>query len=342
MNSKNLREWYETNKRDLPWRNTPNPYFIWISEVILQQTRVAQGLPYFLKFVEQFPDIQSLANASEVEILRLWQGLGYYSRARNMHKTAKIVAENHHGIFPNSYEKLLKLKGIGPYTASAIATFAFNEKVAVLDGNVMRVLARIYGFEGDISVQKNKNILHDIAIEILPNTNYSIHNQAIMEFGALQCMPKNPNCEICPFKLECIAFEQKKVSVLPFKKKAKKSIDRYFTYYIYRCENKIAMKKRISGDIWQGLYDFYLAENHLNDIVNLQNGVFVLETETIKHILSHQNLWIKFIVVEIKNLDNSFVNKNNLVFLDQNEINQIGVPIVIEKFLKKHKHLIFK
>lgn len=336
-----LTNWYSKHKRELPWRNTQNPYYIWISEIILQQTRVAQGLPYFISFINQFPDLFSLANASDEQVLRLWQGLGYYSRARNMHKTAKNIVENYLGEFPNSYENLIKLKGIGPYTAAAIASFAYNEKVAVLDGNVIRVLSRIFCFEDDVSMQKNKYILQIMANQILPYSNYNIHNQAIMEFGALQCTPKNPNCEICPLQIVCGAFKNNKVNILPFKKKSKPSINRYFTYYIYKSGTEIAMKKRIAGDIWEGLYDFYHSEDKNIQTELLQNGKVIYESNLIKHILSHQNLWIKFIVIIVDKLETKFVNENKLVFLCQNEINKVGLPIVVDKFLKTHNALIF-
>ena len=217
--SNSLLLWYLQNKRDLPWRNTTNPYPIWLSEIMLQQTRVAQGLPYFLAFTEAFPTILDLAKADEEQVLKLWQGLGYYSRARNMHKTAQIIAFELGGNFPNNYNDLIKLKGIGEYTAAAIASFAFNEVVPAVDGNVFRVLSRYFNIDTDIASSGAKKEFTALAKELIPNDNPALFNQAIMEFGALQCVPKNPNCESCIFNSSCAALQKKKVAELPVKSK---------------------------------------------------------------------------------------------------------------------------
>ena len=214
-----LVKWYLQNKRDLPWRNTQNPYYIWLSEIMLQQTRVAQGMPSFYSFIENFPTVFDLANATEQEVLKLWQGLGYYSRARNLHKTAQIVAYELNGTFPNNYKALLKLKGVGDYTAAAIASFSFNEKVPVVDGNVFRVLSRYFAIESDISIASTKKEFQDLAFELMPNDAIATFNQAIMEFGALQCVPKNPNCSVCVMNHSCVALQKKMVNQLPVKSK---------------------------------------------------------------------------------------------------------------------------
>ena len=220
--SNSLVQWYLQNKRDLPWRDTINPYFIWLSEIMLQQTRVAQGLPYFLSFTQAFPTVFDLANAEEEQVLKLWQGLGYYSRARNLHETAKYIANELNGIFPNNYSDLLKLKGVGEYTAAAIASFSYNEPVAVLDGNVYRVLSRYFNLDTDISDFKSKKIFQSLAQEVLLKEKPALFNQAIMEFGALQCVPKNPDCQNCIFSSSCGALQCKKVGLLPVKSKKTK------------------------------------------------------------------------------------------------------------------------
>nr|WP_321539525.1 A/G-specific adenine glycosylase [Flavobacterium piscinae] len=220
--SNRLIQWYLENKRDLPWRNTTNPYPIWLSEIILQQTRVAQGLPYYERFIETFPTVFDLANASEEQVLKLWQGLGYYSRGRNLHKTAQIIAFELNGTFPTTYTELLKLKGIGSYTAATIASFSQKEVVPVVDGNVFRILARYFDVETDISSATAKKEFTALANELIDSKQPDVFNQALMEFGALQCVPKNPNCSICVFKDSCAALQKKKVDLLPIKLKKRK------------------------------------------------------------------------------------------------------------------------
>lgn len=337
-----LQKWYKINKRDLPWRSTSNPYFIWLSEVILQQTRVVQGTPYYLKFIENYPTIFDLAAAPDDEVLRLWQGLGYYSRARNMHNTAKIIVQSHQGVFPSSFKTLILYKGIGKYTASAVASFAFNENVAVLDGNVMRVISRLFGVEDDVNKETTKNNLQVIATQILPKLQANIHNQAIMEFGALQCVPQNPDCEICNLNGLCEAFLQKKVKELPFKSKKAKSKIRNLIFHIYIYENKIFMHKREKGDIWEGLFDFYNFDANSDVCEDICENKVFLFSQNAKHILTHQILLLEFLVFEINFFDEKFVNKNNLVLLTYNEANEVGKPIVIHNFIEKNKHLLFK
>ena len=217
--TKLLTQWYLKNKRDLPWRHTQNPYLIWLSEIMLQQTRVAQGMPYFFSFAKAFPTVFELANASEEQVLKLWQGLGYYSRARNLHKTAQYVAFELNGEFPGTYKELLLLKGIGEYTAAAIASFSYNECVPVVDGNVFRVLSRYFDIETDIASSSAKKEFAALAFELMPKNNPALFNQAIMEFGALQCVPKNPDCQVCPLNHGCLALQKKKVNQLPVKSK---------------------------------------------------------------------------------------------------------------------------
>ncbi len=257
-----LIAWYQANKRDLPWRNIDNPYFIWLSEVILQQTRVIQGMPYYLRFVATYPTIEAMAAAEEKDILRLWQGLGYYSRARNMHHAAKIIVNEHEGKFPDTYKALKKLKGIGDYTASAVASFAFDEKVAVVDGNVFRVLSRVFGVEDDILSTKGKKAFAELAKTLLPDTQVNSYNQAIMEFGALYCKPSSPDCPSCIFQGSCVAFATKKQDILPIKAKKAQVKKRYLHYLVLEYANKLLLKERLEGDVWQGLYDFALVEKN--------------------------------------------------------------------------------
>ena len=310
--SQKITAWYNIHKRDLPWRNINNPYFIWLSEVILQQTRVVQGMPYYLKFIETFPTVQDLAAADEKDVLRLWQGLGYYSRARNLHTTAKMVVENYGGEFPNTYQELLKLKGIGTYTAAAIASFAFGEKVAVLDGNVYRVLSRVFGESTDIASNEAKKIFTKIAETVLPNESSDTHNQAIMEFGAIQCTPGMPNCMFCPLSMECVANATGRVGMLPVKSKKIKVRERFFNYFVIEQNRNFAMHERTHKDVWSGMYDFYLKEfsestDSLEDIIEadifltdlLKNSVIKRESIIYVHILTHQKIQTKFWHIEI-------------------------------------------
>ena len=341
-----LINWYTINKRDLPWRHAKNPYIIWISEIILQQTRVVQGMPYFYRFTEQFPDVYALANADQKDVLKCWEGLGYYSRARNMQFTAKFIVENLDGIFPQDFDSLLKLKGIGNYTAAAIASFAFGEKVAVLDGNVMRVLARLFDFEGDINDEKNKKILRGIANELIPANKPAEFNQAIMEFGALHCVPANPKCGECVLAHICLGFKNKKQHVLPYKSKKLKVKTRYFNYLVLRDENEnFYIKRREKGDIWQGLHDFALVETTQEETnieamaqkLGLKNFRLVAETQPAKHILTHQLIYAKFWTLEIPEttairlVDNSELMKCNL-----DELKALPKPILIKNFLDKY------
>lgn len=339
--------WYHTKKRDLPWRKTKDPYKIWLSEVILQQTRVAQGSPYYEKFVENYPTVKALASADEQEVLRLWQGLGYYSRARNMHTTAKIVVNDFNGIFPNNYEGLLKLKGIGPYTAAAIASFAFDEKVAVVDGNVFRVLARVFGVETDISSHEAKKVFGELANELISAKSPSTYNQAIMEFGAIHCTPANPDCMFCVFADSCVANAKGMQSVLPIKSKKVKVRNRFFDYFVIEQNGSFLMHQRPEGDIWTGLNDFYLIENEekLSELDEI-NDDFLQETlsksiikghsENIKHILTHQRIEARFWHIV---LNEDVILPVGYEFHSLDEVENLPKPILIEKYLKSSMFL---
>jgi A/G-specific adenine glycosylase len=336
-----ITRWYLINKRDLPWRNTNNPYAIWLSEIMLQQTRVAQGLPYFERFIAAFPTVFDLANANEEQVLKLWQGLGYYSRARNMHKTAQIVANDYNGIFPSSYTELLKLKGIGEYTAAAIASFSFDEKVAVVDGNVFRVISRYLNIETDISSATAKKAFAAIANELMENRDSALFNQAIMEFGALQCVPKNPNCSDCVLNHSCAALQHKKVDQLPVKSKKTKITNRYFNYLIFEDQqSNTILRKRTEKGIWHNLYEFPMIETETEtatetiiEQIKMMYSDYGIESittfeETIQHKLSHQLLSLRFYKITI--------NKIPTNSLPISTINSYPFPIVLIKFIEKY------
>lgn len=336
-------EWYEENKRTLPWRQTKDPYKIWLSEIILQQTRVAQGLPYYQQFVKTFPMVFDLAKAPQQEVLRLWQGLGYYSRARNLHACAKSIVDNFNGKFPDTFEELKKLKGIGSYTAAAISSFAFKEPVAVVDGNVFRVLARIFGIEKDISSPEGKRFFFKQANELISIEAPDLFNQAMMEFGALHCLPQNPKCEDCIFAKTCIANINGLQKELPIKSKKLKVRKRYLFYFLIQHKDQLLMKERGGNDIWQGLYDFYLMESKKPQKVEsmlkeniLKNYQIETRSKPIKHILSHQQLIAKFFHVEIKSKKEflKFAQANQLKAHSKEEIDRLPKPILIEKYLK--------
>ncbi len=344
--SSKIISWYSTNKRDLPWRETTDPYFIWLSEIILQQTRVVQGLAYYHKFIENFPTVFDLANASEEEVLSLWQGLGYYSRARNLHKTAKIIAFEKNGIFPSTYKELIKLKGIGDYTASAIASFCFKEHTAVLDGNVFRVLARYFGIDQDISDTKSKKIFAQKALHELPKHHSDLHNQAIMEFGALQCKPVSPQCLECVLKESCFAFTHQLQSSLPVKLKKTKTRTRYFYYLVYYTKDGAFLKKREGKDIWENLYDFKLIEKNTplkteefyKFIRDTSSFVLTLQVENevfeYKHILSHQEL--RVIAFPLKVNEQDFIEE--MEFKNWEEIEELPKPVLVNKIINDLKN----
>jgi len=340
--TKSLTVWYLENQRDLPWRHTKNPYCIWLSEIMLQQTRVAQGMPYYFAFIEAFPTIFDLANASEEHVLKLWQGLGYYSRARNLHKTAQTVALELKGVFPDNYADLLKLKGVGEYTAAAIASFAYGEKVPVVDGNVFRVLARYFDIETDIANASAKREFGALALTLIGRSDPALFNQAIMEFGALQCVPKNPDCSVCVLQSGCLARQKNKVSSLPVKSKKAPVKNRFFNYFIFSDENAhTIIFKRSGKGIWHNLYEFPLVETDaevnfefiLNQIQqqhftsNEVLSISELNTNSQIHKLTHQHLHIKFWKINVKGkLKNA---------VDYETLRTYPFPIVLYNFIEK-------
>ena len=339
--SENLIKWYQENKRDLPWRNIQDPYKIWVSEIILQQTRVQQGLPYYERFISAFPTVSDLANAPIDDVLRLWQGLGYYSRARNMHHAAKQVAFDLKNNFPASFESLLALKGVGRYTAAAIASFAFGEIVPVVDGNVQRVVARIFGVSDDISSPKTQKIFEKIASEHISAQEPGTFNQAIMEFGAQYCTPAKPDCINCIFKTICFAHQNNLVSSLPVKLKKTKVRNRFFNYVVLKSGNDLAMRKREAKDIWNGLFEFLLIESdseiaapEMLENLAMKHSIHLKpfkSSETYLHILSHQKLHAKFYIFQIE--DRGLVENLGLKFYNRVEVEKLGKPVLIVNYL---------
>lgn len=338
--SKTLTYWYSDNKRDFPWRNTTNPYYIWLSEIILQQTQVKQGQPYYEAFINNYPTIFHLAIAEESDVLKLWQGLGYYSRARNLHGTAKYIVTELNGIFPNNYKALLKLKGIGDYTASAIASICFNENTAVLDGNVYRFLARYYGIDTPINTAVGFKIFKALAQDVLDKDNPAQHNQAIMDFGSSQCSPSSPDCSVCPFNNKCVAFKEGTVTKLPVKLKAKKPTNKYFNFLVFISDSgQTILEKREGKGIWKNLYQFPLIETEeiFNEktfqlllkkhslLANIEYQFFLYNEKAIIHKLSHQHLHTKFWIITVPELPNSGIPIK--------KIREYAVPVLIEKFI---------
>lgn len=340
--SNKLYNWYTINKRDLPWRNTKNAYKIWISEIILQQTRVSQGTNYYLRLIENFPTVKHLADAHEDEVLKLWQGLGYYSRARNLHATAKIIVESYNSTFPKNYNDILNLKGIGPYTAAAITSIAYNQVYPTVDGNIYRVLSRYFGIETPIDSTSGKKQFQELAEELISTKEPGMHNQALMEFGALQCTPKSPNCRDCPLNSSCFAIQNNLVDKLPVKEKKTKQRKRYFYYYLIDDGKSIYLKKRTKNDIWRNLHELPLIEYDKEQsdekliqtkIPFINNGSFNLKqiSSAKRHILSHQIIYAKLIYVEV----NSDVNISSSLFrVNKKDISKFAVPRLVEQFLE--------
>ncbi len=336
--------WYLQNKRDLPWRKTKNPYLIWLSEIILQQTRVDQGLNYYLKFREAFPTVLDLANAEEASVLKLWQGLGYYSRARNLHFSAKHIVNELNGEFPKSYDDILKLKGVGDYTASAIASICYDEPTAVVDGNVYRVLSRYFGIHTTINSTKGIKEFKQLAQQLITSDNPGTYNQAIMEFGAKQCKPQNPDCGQCPLNEGCVALQKKLVSTLPVKEKKIKIKQRHFNYLVLNTNNHTLLQQRTAKGIWQNLYEFPLIESEKELTFKELSASSILEQsfkgvnpsiqlfnhQTIIHKLSHQHLYTKFWIIEADRLPPNTTSWN--------DFESYPVPILIHNFVENFKN----
>ena len=341
-------DWYHAHKRKLPWRNTTNPFKIWLSEIILQQTRVDQGLSYYHKFVKQYPTVQKLASAREHDVLKLWQGLGYYSRARNLHHAAKDIMSRFNGKFPSGYNDILSLKGVGEYTAAAISSFSFNQKYAVVDGNVFRVLARYLGISTPVNTSSARKNFYDAAMQLMGDLSPGDFNQAIMEFGALQCKPVSPDCNQCPLQNSCFAFSKNKVRLLPAKNKKVLIRKRYFNYLFIRKGRQVYMRRRTGNDIWKNMYDFPLIETTKNispkKILQHEQWKKYFDgtkynlsstSSLIKHQLTHQTIFARFFVIDT----GTEVRLAGIRRLNKTGIQKLAVPRLIENFLKSSQHL---
>lgn len=324
-----LLEWFQDGARSLPWKNTQNPYLIWVSEIILQQTRVDQGTPYFLNFIKKFPTVHALASATEDEVMKSWEGLGYYSRARNLHYSAKYIVNELDGVFPDSYESLLKLKGVGPYTAAAIASFAYDLPYAVVDGNVYRIITRFYGIKESIDDVKVKSEINHIASRLMPSDRPADFNQAMMDFGATICTPDNPLCLSCPLQSDCGAFGEGQVKMIPYKTKKNIRKERYLHYIVVEKELHIFIKKRLKG-IWKGLYDLpgveVLKEGQI-DVFDCEEVRFISKQE---HLLTHQKLHIYFYTQE----RNSCSYTDPYIKIKKEKWSDYSFPKPIQKFLQ--------
>jgi A/G-specific adenine glycosylase len=339
---KKLLNWYGLNQRDLPWRKTRDPYVIWLSEVILQQTRVQQGLPYFEKFLAKFPSVFLLASAKEDEILKLWQGLVYYSRARNMHHTAKIVLDEHKGQFPDSYNGVIQLKGIGPYTAAAIASFAYNEKVAVLDGNVFRVLSRLFCLFEPINTSSGKKVFTELAQTFLNLKEPALHNQAMMELGSLVCTPTNPNYGECPLQSTCLAYSLGQQKELPVKEKKLVVKSRFMAYFHFEVGEFLAIYQRPAGDIWQNLFDLpNLEMDEPKEIQfwkeDLEKKRWISKTDQLtfrfqrKHLLTHRRIFANFYHIIL--LKRPKLNLNE-IWIKKSELDKYGISRLLDHYIK--------
>ena len=340
-----LINWYTENRRDLPWRNNPTPYQVWLSEVILQQTRVNQGMDYYLRFVEKWPTVSELARASEEEVLKMWQGLGYYSRARNLHRCARQIVTEYNGQFPADFKQLKRLQGIGDYTAAAIASIAFNLPHAVVDGNVYRVLSRLYDIDTPINTKDGQALFSQLANDLLNREQPSLHNQAMMEFGALHCTPKNPNCLLCPLQAQCLAFAHQTMLQRPVKLQKVKVTTRYFNYLVIRMNDSVYLHKRSNNDIWKNLYDFPCIESErpmtVEEVVDMEPFQQLLEGNTFKiskvspiytHKLTHRTILAQFI--EIK-LDEELlqIQTKDLFLTRESDLGNYPIPRLIDLYL---------
>ena len=316
-----LLEWFRENGRELPWRQTRDPYAIWLSEIILQQTQVKQGWDYWERFMRRWPTVEALAEATEDEVLREWQGLGYYSRARNLHYAAKqIVALGH---FPDTMEEITQLKGVGDYTAAAIGSIAFGLPAAVVDGNVYRVLSRHFGIDTPINTTEGKKTFTALAQSLLPPQEASAYNQAIMDFGAIQCTPQSPHCENCPLVETCSAFREGRVGELPVKQKTLKVKERHLTYIYVRCEGETAIHRRGPGDIWQGLWEPWLVEQVPVGALLIRQGV--------KHVLTHRTIYADFYLLEVGEKP---ALPPDYIWIKETELDRYAVPRLIEILLE--------
>jgi len=335
--SLSIISWYRQNKRDLPWRNTKDPYLIWLSEIILQQTRIEQGTSYYLKFQKNYPKVADLANARELDILNDWQGLGYYSRARNLHHSAKHIHQTLNGNFPTQYSDIIKLKGVGKYTAAAISSFAFNEAQAVVDGNVYRLLSRVFDIDLAIDSGKGQKYFQELANELIDQKDPGTHNQAIMEVGSQVCSPKTPSCESCPLNDICLALKKKTIAQRPVKTKKIKITNRFFHYLIFSFDKKTFIEKRDQKGIWQNLYQFPLIET--SSKTSEEERIFwsdqQYESTAIRHVLSHQKIDVVFHHINQR----PKITQDNWQEINLSSIQEFPIPRIIDKYLEEHPQI---
>lgn len=341
--SNTIEKWYQEYKRELPWRESADPYVIWISEIILQQTRVVQGYDYFMRFMKRFPDVATLAQADEDEVMKYWQGLGYYSRARNLHAAAKSM----NGVFPKTYPEVRALKGVGDYTAAAICSFAYNMPYAVVDGNVYRVLSRYLGIDTPIDSTEGKKLFATVADELLDKKNPALYNQAIMDFGAIQCLPQSPNCMFCPLASGCSALAGGMVAQLPVKQHKTKTTNRYFNYIYVRMGAYTLINKRTGNDIWKNLFEFPLIETPeavseeefpaLPEFRAMfaegETPIIRLVCRDVKHILSHRVIYANFYMVDLPENSQSFTSYQKI---KADELEQYAVSRLVHAFIEKY------
>lgn len=340
-----LINWYTENRRDLPWRHQPTPYQVWLSEAILQQTRVNQGRDYYLRFVEKWPTVKDLAAATEEEVLKMWQGLGYYSRARNLHQCARQIVEQYGDEFPADFEKLKRLKGVGNYTAAAIASIAFNLPYAVVDGNVYRVLSRLFDIDTPINNNEGQALFAQTADALLNREQPGLHNQAMMEFGALHCTPKNPNCLHCPLQAQCLAFERQTVMQRPVKLQKLKVTTRYFNYLVIRVKDNIYLHKRSDNDIWRNLYDFPCIESEkpmtVEEVVSSEAFLQLIDhksftltktSSVFTHKLTHRTILAQFIEINLSQ-ELLHIETKGLILTPERDLGNYPIPRLIDLYL---------
>lgn len=341
--SNTIEKWYQEYKRELPWRESADPYVIWISEIILQQTRVVQGYDYFMRFMKRFPDVATLAQADEDEVMKYWQGLGYYSRARNLHAAAKSM----NGVFPKTYPEVRALKGVGDYTAAAICSFAYNMPYAVVDGNVYRVLSRYLGIDTPIDSTEGKKLFAAVADELLDKKNPALYNQAIMDFGAIQCSPQSPNCMFCPLASGCSALAGGMVAKLPVKQHKTKTTNRYFNYIYVRMGAYTLINKRTGNDIWKNLFEFPLietpeavSEEEFSALPEFramfaegETPIIRLVCRDVKHVLSHRVIYANFYMVDLPENSQSFTSYQKI---KADELEQYAVSRLVHAFIEKY------
>jgi len=340
-----LIEWYGMNKRDLPWRDVDDPYKVWISEIILQQTRVNQGISYYYRFIEAFPNVNSLAAATSDQVLKLWQGLGYYSRARNLHHAAKQIVASYGGVFPSTYDEIIKLKGIGQYTAAAIASISFNIAVPAVDGNIYRVLSRLFSIAEPIGTNTSYKLFFNRSLEIIDKSRPGIYNQALMELGALVCHPQMPACIDCPLQMHCSAYNDGTITLFPVNNAKVKVQERFFYYFIMIHGSKIGIRKRNENDIWKGLYEFPMIESSKADLhideairlfthsVNIDEATIQYISDEYRHKLTHRLINARFIHLLLPIGWQCSID--GVIWINRNDLSNYALPRLIDRYVKE-------